>query len=162
MPNAYPCAPFDSIAINLEQALLPSHAYMYVRVKPKLFTDLSGNYFEGINDNFKWNFSTKDDDFAAPTITATASPLCPESNFNIDFDNSEVLYLASTNKALVNGQNLLSIVKFADKNGAAVKAAVTFALSTNTIVINPDANMTSALAPYTVEIAGGVIKDKSS
>jgi len=161
-PFAYPCAAFDSIAIDLEQAQLPSHAFMYVRVKPGLFVDAAGNAFAGINDNFKWNFSTKDDDFAAPAITATASPLCPESNFEIDFDNAEVLYLASTNKALVNGQDLSSIVKFADKNGDAVKAAVTFTLSTNTIVINPTANMTSALAPYTVEIAAGVIKDKSS
>jgi hypothetical protein len=165
--SVYPAAacstPFDSVAIVWAQTL-PDNAIMYVRVKPSLLVDGSGNAFAGINDNEKWNFNTKDGSFKAFEGGFSGSSFCPASNFfiNLDPTNVETLYLASNNKALYVNQDLSSIVKVADKDGNPILGSVKFiSLTKDSIVIDPTNALTSAMSPFTISIDAGKIKDAS-
>ena len=138
---------------------LPELTDLYVRIKPDIIQDASGNKFAGINNNISWNITTKDGVFAKAVITSEHDPLWSADEFYVDF--AEKIYLVSTGAAVGNGltTTLDNYIVVTDQAGTVVPCSLTVSLATTTphIVLKPKAVLNGT--SFKVTVNAGVFKD---
>nr|MDA3817792.1 Ig-like domain-containing protein [Prolixibacteraceae bacterium] len=146
---------------NYYSNLLPAYTEMYVRIKPDILQDMSGNKFAGINNNTGWNFSTKATATFDPAIKAyrgneeqASGEIWTDVNFWIVF--AEDIYTVDGTQVTSSNiaDELGDDISLVDAGGNVV--AATLSVVADSIRINPDNDLTSS--SYTVNLNGNVIR----
>ncbi|MCR2806750.1 Ig-like domain-containing protein [Paenibacillus soyae] len=130
------------ITITPEGALLPLTTYT-VRITGSNFEDASGNAFNGVS----WTFTTA----AAPVNLASGSPFYPADNANLVPIESD-LRIVFDQDVQANGGKLVEIRRVSDNvavySEQANHATIIVNNATDTVTINPSANLTANTAYY--------------
>ena len=113
---------------------LEDDSYYYVHIDSEAFKDLSGNYFEGINDKTTFNFTTSDE--TSPTLISSS----PQNNSK-DIDTNTNLILNFSEAVNIGKGDILiyqddSIVETIDVNSRKVSGGSTKKLLLTQIILS--------------------------
>ncbi|GEM_PF-2662845 len=145
----------DTITIN-PATTLDSETGYYVQIGADAFDDPSGNSYAGINDTTTWSFTTIDE--TAPTMS-TLSPADDATdgtrtgNLVITFDDTMTPQTGASNDIVIYLASDDSIIETIDAMSAKVTGS-----GTDTITINPDANLDNE-TEYYVQIGADAFDD---
>lgn len=161
MPTADGIAAFvtnggTTVRVALDSANLADNTEYYVTITGDAITDMSGNFFQGINSKTLWSFTTGD--ATDPTVTAyspadNAAGVAPNSNLTLTFTENVKRGTAGNVVIYNEDGTAFETIPYSDMT------RLTF--SGTTLTINPDVDLSSS-ANYYVHVGNHVVTDMNN